>query len=743
MGDALARLRDDLVVSRQESPEGVYHVLKDPLRGTYFRLQEFEYAIASALDGVRTAEEIQAYLKQEFDAEVETEELAAFINSLGKRGLLVGSALPPEEAGIAARWRENPLYFRLKAFDPDRLFDLIHPWIRWCFTPGFVIGSALLMGWALLTVIGNGPEIGQDLRRLWNFQSLALAWVVMLSVTTLHEFGHGLTCKHFGGQVKEIGFLLIYFQPAFFCNISDAWLFPRKSHRLWVTAAGAWIETTIWGLAALVWRVTERETWLSGLALIVVATSGIKIFFNVNPLIKLDGYYFLVDLLGIPNLRQRAMTYIGDLWRRATGATAVLTGVSPRERRIFVAYGLLAFLFSYWLLTSILLRFGAHLTAQYQGTGAILFAGLVGLTFATPLRNLARAAPKSLTDGLAALRRHRRGLVAAVVVLLVLWLVHLPLGVAGPVELLPAQNADVRSEIEGIVAEVYVDEGTPVAAGTPLARLEDRDYRARLQVLDATIAAAEARLGLLRAGARRESVTVAELALGKTEERLRFAGTDLERVRQLASREAASREELRQAEQAVTLRQRERDEAEATLALTRAGARPQELVAAREAIAEAAAERQRVAEQLAHALIVAPHAGVVTTPKPRQKVGARMLPGDLVVEVYETSTVTAELAVSERDIGDVVVGQPATVRLRSYPARTFTGTVTAVAPAATDDGGHGDRTVQVAIVLDNRDGAMKPRMTGYGRVSVGAIPAIDLLTRRVRRFIRVEFWSWW
>ena len=63
----------------------------------------------------------------------------------------------------------------------------------------------------------------------------------MLTVTTAHEFAHGLACKHFGGEVHEIGFLLLYFQPAFYRNVSDAWLFAKKSQRLWVTFAGAYL----------------------------------------------------------------------------------------------------------------------------------------------------------------------------------------------------------------------------------------------------------------------------------------------------------------------------------------------------------------------------------------------------------------------------------------------------------------------------------------------------------------------
>lgn len=739
MGAGLAKLREDLVESRQESPEGVYHVLKDPVAGRYYRLQDLEYAIARDLDGTRTAEELRVRLATAHDAEITPEDLDAFIASLDKRGLLEGSAPPPAPPGIATRWRTNPLYFRLRAFDPDRLFDRVLPWVRWCFTPWFVAGSLLLIAWAVGIVVLDHAAIVHDLRRLWRFQSLLLAWVVILSVTALHEFGHGLTCKRFGGEVKEIGFLLIYLQPAFFCNISDTWLFTKRSHRYWVTAAGAWIETTLWALATLVWRVTERETWLSGMALVVMATSGIKVFFNVNPLIKLDGYYLFSDLLQVPNLRARASAYVWGLVRRLFGGRGAEPPPSPRERRIFLVYGVLASLFSYWLLTSVLTQFGRHLTYQYQGTGAVAFAGVVGLTFLTPLKQAIAGFPGLARTLWTAWRKttlFALGIGA-------LFLIPLPLRVAGPVEIFPAQNADVRAEVEGIVAEVYVDEGTWVPTGAPLARLDDRVYRTQLAALDASIGGARARLALLRAGVRPESIAVARLAVAQADERLRASTQARDRVRALAATQAASREELERGESNVALLTQERDQAEAALRLAEAGPRAPEVAAAEEGVAEAEAERARVADQLTHILIVAPHPGYITTPRIKQKVGERMAPGDLVAEVYETGTVRAEVAVSERDIGDVRVGAPASVRLRAYPERAFTGTVTAIAPAATDEGGVGDRVVRVSVSLDNREGLLRPRLTGYARIASGDRRAIDLLTRRFRRFLRVEFWSWW
>ena len=103
--------------------------------------------------------------------------------------------------------------------------------------------------------------------------------------------------------------MLIYLQPALYCNVSDAWLFPERSKRLWVGFAGPYFELFLWAVAVLIWRVTDPETWINYAALIVMTTSSIKTFINLNPLLKLDGYYLLSDAMEFPTLLQRAQDY--------------------------------------------------------------------------------------------------------------------------------------------------------------------------------------------------------------------------------------------------------------------------------------------------------------------------------------------------------------------------------------------------------------------------------------------------
>ena len=798
------RLRPDLAVSRIETPEGPRFVVKDPLTRRYFRLRELEYAIARRLDGRTTSGDLAAALSVELDLELDAASLDGFIAQLRHQGLLYDPNAPkPARPGFV---QGTPLYLRFRAFDPDRLLTRLERRVRLFFTPYFVVGAAILMLWAVVTVITDRAAIGADLARLWNFQSLFLAWAVILVVVTLHEFAHGLTCKHFGGQVHEMGFMLIYFQPAFYCNVSDAWLFPQKSRRLWVTAAGAYFELFVWAVATLVWTVVEPATWISGLALIVMATSAIKQFFNLNPLIKLDGYYFLSDLVDAPNLRQRAFTYLKGGLARLVGTAAPPASIetSSRERVIFAAYGVMAFVFSYWFLWHIVLGIGDFLTSRYQGAGFMAFTMFLGVVFPRPLRRLlGRGAGSSGATGVVptgAVPSNATGVVPTGAVpgnatgpvsggvpstatdvvttgvstqtalatttgpprrsprrtkrrvawlllgggaLIAMFVVRIPLRVGGDFELRPGRNADVPATVDGVIDRVYVDEGAMVRSGDTIARLSEYEHRARLRALEADVAERRAQLHLLKAGARPEEIALATLAVARAEEPLRVARAEAERVRTLAATHVASRAEVERAEEQVAILSNDLEQARGRLAMLRAGSRPEEIAASEQTVARADAERARLETEIARLVVLAPHDGVVMTPRLPEKVGKYVKAGDLIAEVYALDRLTAEIAVTEKDFGEVDLGQPVALRLRAYPDQTFSGLVSRIAPAAADTGWRAERTVRVEVELPNPDHVLRPKMTGYARIELGDRRVVDVLTRRIRRYIRVEFWSWW
>jgi putative peptide zinc metalloprotease protein len=812
MVSAEPKIRTDLVISRQNGSA----VLKDPVTGRFFRVGEAEYLITSQLDGATPLEVVRRRAGEALGSFPEPGAVEGFVATLRRLGLLETAEPTLDRPARRAR-RRSWLYFRVSAFDPDPLLERLVGKVNVCFTTAFLVVSAAIVTLGLGIAVVEWDDITRDLSRLWRVEMLAVAWLVIFAVTTAHEFAHGLTCKRFGGHVHEMGFLLIYFQLAFYCNVSDAWLLPEKSKRLLVTAAGPYFEMFLWALAVLTWRVTEPGTWPSAVALVVVATSAFKLFINLNPLIKLDGYYLLSDALGVHNLRVRAFGYLKHrLSVLVVSARRPHAEPTPRERRVYLAYGLLAGGYSAWLLAWVAWMVGGFLTERYQGTGAIVYAGLLGLVFQNPLRRW------TASSGFLAWRQRVparwrsvpesvRFLLLLGFVLAVAYLVPWELTVSGEFAVAPRHNADVRAEVGGIIAQIYVDEGQRITSGELIAQLVDRDYRAELKAVEGHSDETRARLKMLRTGPRleelrlaRQNVETAETRVeharrryqeaeqmqaarsaqaradvAMAQERLQYARNDLERSKALFATDLIARRTLEEAQERAGVREqelataqadlgrvsagdlgatgdlagfrkelavagKESVEAHARLRLLEVGSRPEEIEGAEATLTRLRNQQSHLEEQLARVTVRSSASGVVTTPKPREKVGQYVAKGDLIVEVHEFSTIKAEIAVPEREIGDVTVGQPVVVKARAFPERSFQGRVIAIAPVAMkEEEGWRGRVFRVTTALDNPELLLRPEMTGTAKIYCGQRRLFDVLTRRLARYVRVEFWSWW
>src|SRR5262249_13384774 len=133
---------------------------------------------------------------------------------------------------------------------------------------GAILGAAVVAGLSRQELVNSFVDA-------MRWETLVAVWFTLLLVTVLHEFAHGLTCKHFGGEVHEVGFLLLFLIPCFYCNVSDAWLLREKSKRLWVTLAGGYCDLCVWALAVFVWRLTIPNSLLNYLAWVVLSVLGV------------------------------------------------------------------------------------------------------------------------------------------------------------------------------------------------------------------------------------------------------------------------------------------------------------------------------------------------------------------------------------------------------------------------------------------------------------------------------------
>ena len=784
---AAPRLRRDLTVSRLETANGGFLIIKHPVSGRFYRFKEAERFIAEQLDGETPLDVIRERTEAKFGASLGLDTLNAFVKNLDKIGLLETSK-PGEkrDSGRPSRIRGNLLYLRLALLDPDRLFTRLVPHIRLLFTRRFLVLSAIPILLALALTLANAREIAADLPRLYQASAILPFFALILVVASIHEFAHGLTCKHFGGEVHELGFMVMYFQPAFYCNVSDAWLFPEKSKRLWVGFAGPYFELVLWAVATIAWRMTEPDTGINYAALIIMALSGLRSFFDFNPFVKLDGYYLLSDLLELPNLRRRSFKYVGDGVKRLLGfGRRVALHVSARERRIYLIYGLVATVSSLSLLSYGLIRLGSYLIDNHQPLALLSLVSYTGLRSGRRFRRLfgqrsSRVDPDDDGDVLTAgpdgapeeaepqARKRKRvrswsreirwaGVAAAA--LAVLFFVHLQLRIAGPFTVLPEENADVRAAVEGIIEEIRVHEGDQVNAGDVIARLADKDVRAEVLKTQAQVREARANLRKLQVGTTAESLAVAKAGVAKAADAAKFAQGKLARSKLLFERQALSPQEFEGAQEQAATADNALAEARSQLSVLLRGNRPEEIEAAKAQVDRLEAQQHFLETQLGLLDVVSPASGVVATParELKEMVGKFVAKGALIAKVYAVQTVTGEIVITEKEIGDIHVGQGVALKSRAYPDMIFHGTVSTIATAAeglpsatavattekTGSTNTGVRTFVVTTEIDNRSGLLKPGMTGLAKVVGGDRRVVDLVKRRLAHTFKVEFWSWW
>jgi hypothetical protein len=347
------RLRTDLSFIEQRHAGETIWVVKDLAARRYFRFGEAEVRVMRAFDGVRTPEDIAALLA-EHGKSPSTEAIAEFAGVLAGVGLLEapmtgGTARKSERLHVGRLFRGDLLRMRWSFGDPDALLTRTLPLIRWMFTPAFVTTSVVLSAGYLIVLGQRWREYVTALRSVYSPDTITIGHGVIFVSTALviiliHELGHAFTCKYFGGEVREMGFMLLYFQPAFYCDVSDAWTFPKRHARFWVTAAGSWIQLVAAALAAFVWWAAAPGSVVAEVSAAAMLVGGvITLLTNMNPLLPLDGYFALSDWLDIPNLRQRASAHLG-WWVRRTVFRAALPEpqASHRERRIFLIYGALS-----------------------------------------------------------------------------------------------------------------------------------------------------------------------------------------------------------------------------------------------------------------------------------------------------------------------------------------------------------------------------------------------------------------
>ncbi len=436
VADLYPRLRSTVQVHRQHFRGRMWHVLQDPSSNQFFRLNEPAYWFVGMLNGKRTIADIWRVCNEQLGDSAPTQgEVIQLLGQLYTSNLLQAD-LPPDAEGLLRRYQKrkgrevrgylmNLLFARIPIFDPDRFLDLWVSVLGRLFTwYGFAVWLVLMSAGVYLLA----PRIGLFMDRTQTIlapDKLPLLYLGFIVAKLFHEFGHAFACKTFGrragsgGEVHVMGIMLLVFMPMPYVDASSAWAFRRKWHRVIVGASGMLVEFAIAAIAVMVWTATEGAVGATARTVNAVAHNVIfvasvsTLLFNMNPLLRFDGYYILSDLIEIPNLASRGRQYIYYLVKRY--AWSVRRAKSPAhttgERWWFGFYGIASTIFRVYICIRILLFLGDRLPKElfvvamaFAALSAVAWAAVpVGkfIHYLATSGELARVRPKAVGSTLA------------------------------------------------------------------------------------------------------------------------------------------------------------------------------------------------------------------------------------------------------------------------------------------------------------------------------------------------------
>jgi putative peptide zinc metalloprotease protein len=527
------RLRGDLEIDPQKFEGRTYFVVKDPVSLRYYRFKEQEQFLLQFMDGRRTLDEAQKEYEKRFRPERLTlEDLESFAQQLLTAGLAqnespkAGTQLfDRRKKRLRKEWLQtltNILYIKIPVTDPDWLLDwmldgrskrpqewhrVFHPayilgWLtehctlgyglRWIFSTWFLLLSVGVMSAAILLVLTHFQTFLDRLpsyHEFFNFKTVSYLWLALGAVKVIHEFGHGLSCKAFGGEVHEMGFLFLCFSPCLYANVSDAWTLPNKWHRIIISAAGIYVELIIAAIATFVWWNSPSQPFINNMALsLMIVCSVSTVFFNANPFMRYDGYYVLADLLEIPNLRDRSNRYLKNVvLEHCLGVEVQPEPYMALWRRIlFVTYAIVSWIYR-WVVTFSILVFMATFLKPYklQVISQLLALAAAGSMFGWPLYHLGKNLHKR--GRLPDMKRAKVTASAAMVLAVVVFFFLVPLPVSlvrqtGVVQLQPTAVGKVCLHVpfSCILETLLVHDGELVEQGQELAIFSSRELDSKI-----------------------------------------------------------------------------------------------------------------------------------------------------------------------------------------------------------------------------------------------------------------------
>ncbi len=720
------RYRGDLVTNRQVYQGQAWYVVKDPIGLSYYRFRPEEYALLEMLDGEASLEDLKDNFEARFPPRrITVDEVSRFVSTLHRSGLVIG-----DRAGQGPQlnerrrqrvwsewknWLRSIMCLRFRGIDPDWILNKLNPWFGWLYSPPALMIAVAYIFTALMLVLVNFETFRSKLPEFHQFFASG-NWFYLaaaLGITkVIHEFGHGLSCKYYGGECHEMGFMLLVFTPCLYCDVSDSWMLPSKWKRMMIGAGGMYIELILASTATFLWW-NSHEGLFNQMCLNVMFVSSVStLLFNANPLMRFDGYYILSDMLEIPNLRTKSSTSLSRLAKKwCLGVKLQDDPFLPkRHQGLFALYSIASTIYMWVLMISIFMFvWNAMKPYRMEAIGRMLaLFGIYGL-IVRPITGIYKFLKvPGRRDEVKSLNMTITGVVVALIAAAICF-IPLPQRVWCPAELRPRGEETVYVTVDGRLEDILVEANDRVAEGDELATFSNIDLELQIAELEGQESGYRARLASLER--ERFTDSAAGMEIRTVEESLKSVEEQLAKKRKY--------------------------QRELVLKAPRSG-----LVLPAETVDERPDPSGRLPGWSGSALA-------------KKNIGATFAEGTVLCMVGDPDHFEAVMIVDQSEVEFVQSEQRVDLKLDAFPFETFRGAVNEIAethievgserlsvkaggsvPTTTDEMGREvpiSTSYEVLMQVDDVENVMTPGMRGTARIEVG--------NRTVGQWLLRLFWQ--
>jgi putative peptide zinc metalloprotease protein len=492
--DERPALRKDLGVRRQVQMGDICWIIKNPETMKYYMFRDAEWELIEMFDGTRTRLELlEEYNRRAGDDAIDMSLVLEYEESLRKMQL-VEQSVAERNLNLLDKFKNirqhkaeekaegfNIFFIMFHVLDPERFLQRTVKYVRWIWTPPVAVVTIAASLWTVSVFLRNWDQIWTGTLELYAFVGKPLLdilhfFFILCIVGAVHEYAHAYAVKIYGGEVHDIGVALFYFTPVFYCDTADSFMFPNKWHRLWVTIAGIYVEAMICSAATALWVFSYPDSFLNQFAYKTMLLTGFAtVFFNINPLIKVDGYYALSSVLELPDLREGSFRMISAWFQKKFLRLPVTVPVmTRRKRRIYWIYGILSVTYTASIMLLISGWVKNFFYKYFPDVAIVLVLLTLYYVFRKRVRQLTRVAKMAYLDKkeLVMSRKTRLPLaVAGAVVFLFLVVPWSRRTIRADAVLRPGTSVRLQAPEDAVVAQVLADEGDRVEPGQLVFRL--------------------------------------------------------------------------------------------------------------------------------------------------------------------------------------------------------------------------------------------------------------------------------